>query len=125
MSRWAPLVLALVTAARAAAGAGETPEPPARPKSPQAGAAIRKRDKAVEEAERAYRAALLAAERQAAEDLKAARAAAMKGDNLPEANAIDAGIRVAQARVDRGSVGEFRKHEAGLVRLSSSGGPRR
>lgn len=83
-----------------AAGAGDAPPPAAGPKSPQAVAAVRKRDKAVDEAERAYRAAVLAAERQAVDDLKAAQAAAMKANNLPEANAIDAAVKAAQARID-------------------------
>lgn len=91
------LCLCLVAFAGATWAAGEAPAD--RPKSPQATAALWKRDKAVDEAERAYREALLAAEREAVDDLKAAQATAMKAGNLPEANAIDAEVKAAQARV--------------------------
>lgn len=96
---FAVILLVAGCAAAAAAAAADAPAP-SGPKSQPAVAAVRKREKAVEEAERAYRAAVLAAERQAVDELRAAQVAAMKVNNLPEANASDAEIKAAEARID-------------------------
>ena len=70
---------------------------PAQPESPSAKAAIDKANRAVGEAERAYRHALTTAKKQLIQDLKASQSTAMKATNLTEANAIAATIKKTEA----------------------------
>ncbi len=70
------------------------------PRSPAARKALERRDYAVRKAEQEYRRALAEAHRTLIADLETAKAAAMKANQLDEANAIQAAIDAAQADLD-------------------------
>lgn len=80
--------------------AADEPKAVERPQSAAAVAAIHERDKAIKEAEDACHQAEIKAERAMIAKLKVALVAATKAGNLSEANAIDAQIKAATARVD-------------------------
>jgi hypothetical protein len=80
--------------------AADEPPAPERPKSPPAVTALKDYDKQMHDAEDAFRKAQVAAERKLIDKLKVAMIAATKAGNLSEANAIDAQVKAATARID-------------------------
>jgi hypothetical protein len=80
--------------------AADDAKPVEKPQLPAAVAALREYDKSAEVAEKAYKEARLAAEHKLIDKLKPAMAIATKAANLPEANAIDAQIKLAMFRID-------------------------
>jgi hypothetical protein len=91
-------ILAFFLSAAITAAAGET-KPAEPPKSLAAVSAIREYEKSVHEADEACRHARLLAEMKLVQKLKIAIAAATKAGSLPEANAIDAQMTAANARI--------------------------
>lgn len=79
---------------------------PAGPKSPAATAAIAKMNGAIKKAKADYDAAVKLAQSEAIRELDAAKAAAMKAGNLPEANAIQAAIEKTSKDAPSGKSGQ-------------------
>ncbi|MDB5290962.1 MAG: hypothetical protein JWL69_2203 [Phycisphaerales bacterium] len=92
----APVLALFLAAVVAAADETKAPDPP---KSPPAVAAIHEYEKSVHDADEAFRHARLLAETKLVQKLKIALTAATKAGSLPEANAIDAQITAANARI--------------------------
>jgi hypothetical protein len=69
-------------------------------KNKLAKAAIERRDKAVADAESVFKAAVLKANKQLLADLEKAKGAAMRAEDLEEANAIDSLIAETEGEVD-------------------------
>lgn len=72
------------------------------PRSPQAVAAAKSRDKSIVAAEDAFKRAKAAAERRYVAELKAARTSAERADDKAEVAAIDAAIADAQSEIEQG-----------------------
>ena len=93
MPRCLTLLLCLCLASLARGAEPTTPQPATLPPKSMANAAMRNAERAVRDAEDALARAKAAAREQLVKDLAEARRAAMKAENLDDANAIDRMLR--------------------------------